>query len=212
MKAPVIAIDGASCTGKGTIANKLAEMIGFHRLDCGKVYRAFAHSLINYGYRGDRYRPGDPQYIADAAKSWAFGMEGVIGEEYFKCRPVFPSEEELRSDEVLKVAYDVSPMDEARNGLLEYFRKHVREPGLVADGREVGAFQFPDADMKFFLTASEEVKNERARGRNECGKVMSNETHLTKCEDAVEIDTSRRTPDETAALMKSMCLGHAWLV
>jgi cytidylate kinase len=138
---PVIAIDGPSASGKGTIASRAAEILGFHYLESGALYRLVALS------------PGDP---AVAAKTLAASFRG--GRVYLKEQDVT---EDLRSEAVGVRASEIAPNPAVRAALLERQRAFRQAPGLVADGRDMGTVVFPDAVLKVFLTASTATRAQR---------------------------------------------------
>lgn len=141
VNAPVIAIDGPSASGKGTIAEKVAQALGFHYLESGALYRLVALS------------PGDP---AAAALSLAAAFRG--GRIYLKEQDVT---DDLRSEAVGVRASEIAPLPAVRAALLERQRAFRQPPGLVADGRDMGTVVFPDAALKVFLTASVAVRAQR---------------------------------------------------
>ena len=148
-KAPVIAIDGPSASGKGTIASRVAQILEFHYLESGALYRLVALVALREGLKG-------PEAIAAAAEAMdvAFG-----GEE------IFLEDEEVslqvRHEEVGNRASEVARMPAVRDALLKRQRAFRRPPGLVADGRDMATVVFPEAELKVFLTARPEVRAER---------------------------------------------------
>ena len=149
---PVIAIDGPSASGKGTVAQAVAGALGFHYLNSGALYRAVAYAGMRSG--ADLEDELGLAYIALNLKA-NFSGESVEleGEDVT---------EEIRAEEVSAVASRVAALPRVRRALLERQRGFRRAPGLVADGRDMGSVVFPDAVLKIFLTASPE---ERARRR-----------------------------------------------
>jgi CMP/dCMP kinase len=149
MSAPVIAVDGPSASGKGTIAKRVAASLGFHYLESGALYRLVALLALRQGLK-------DEPSVASAAA----GMD-----VYFQGDEIFLEDEEvslhIRHEEVGNRASDVARMATVRGALLERQRAFRREPGLVADGRDMGTVVFPDARLKIFLTASAEVRAQR---------------------------------------------------
>jgi len=149
MSAPVIAIDGPSASGKGTIAKRVAAALGFHYLESGALYRLVALLALRQGLT-------DEIMIAHAAT----GMD-----VYFQGDEIFLEDQEVslhvRHEEVGKRASEIARMGEVRKALLERQRAFRRPPGLVADGRDMGTVVFPDAALKIFLTASPEVRAQR---------------------------------------------------
>ena len=155
---PVIAIDGPSGSGKGTIARQVADRLGFHLLDSGALYRlvALAAERAGHGHDGDAEIARlaatlDVRFGADASGTEQIWLDG---EEVSAA---------LRTEECGKGASRVAAIPAVREALLE-LQKGVRKgPGLVADGRDMGTQVFPDAVLKIFLTAS---AAERARRRH----------------------------------------------
>jgi cytidylate kinase len=149
MSAPVIAIDGPSASGKGTIAKRVAAALGFHYLESGALYRLVALIALRHGLN-------DEAAIAAAAA----GMD-----VYFQGEEIFLEDQDvnlhIRHEEVGKRASDIAPMPAVRRALLERQRAFRQPPGLVADGRDMGTVVFPDAALKIFLTASPEVRAQR---------------------------------------------------
>jgi CMP/dCMP kinase len=146
---PVIAIDGPSASGKGTIAKRVAAALGFHYLESGALYRLVALIALRQGLK-------DEALIAQAA----IGMD-----VYFQGDEIFLEDQEvslhIRHEEVGKRASEVARMPAVRNALLERQRAFRQAPGLVADGRDMATVVFPDAELKIFLTARPEVRAER---------------------------------------------------
>jgi CMP/dCMP kinase len=146
---PVIAIDGPSASGKGTIANLVARRLGFHSLESGALYRVLA--LLSL--REDTL---DERRLADfAARMDVLFQDGeVLLEEE-------DVSDKIRSETCGVRASEVARIAAVRQALLRRQRAFRRPPGLVADGRDMGTVVFPDAALKIFLTASPEVRAER---------------------------------------------------
>jgi len=146
---PVIAIDGPSASGKGTIAKRVAGELLFHYLESGALYRLIA--LVSL-----RDRLTDADALAEVAGQMAVDW---VGDK------ILLSDQDVtfdvRSEEVSKRASEVAKIPEVRKRLLKRQRAFRRPPGLVADGRDMGTVVFPDATLKVFLTASPEVRAER---------------------------------------------------
>jgi cytidylate kinase len=152
MSVPVITVDGPAASGKGTIAAGVAKALGFHLLDSGSLYRLVALKAIESGIA-----PDDGAALASAAEdldvAFAKGRIRLDGRDVT---------ERIRGEDVSAAASQVAVHRELRAALLERQRAFRRQPGLVADGRDMGTVVFPDARLKVFLTASPE---ERARRR-----------------------------------------------
>jgi 3-phosphoshikimate 1-carboxyvinyltransferase len=148
----VIAIDGPSASGKGTVARALAQGLGFHYLDSGALYRLVALAAMKRGIGWD-----EPERLTRLAA----GLNCRFDEEQ-----VLLDEDDvtlaIRAEEVSAGASRVAVIGPVREALLARQRAFREPPGLVADGRDMGSVVFPDAALKVFLTASAE---ERARRR-----------------------------------------------
>ncbi len=148
---PVIAIDGPSASGKGTVAQRVAQVLGFHFLDSGAIYRLLGLAAGRHGVALD-----DEAVLASLAARLDIRFEGAdIWLDGAKVGG------ELRSEEAGAVASKVAALPLVRAALLERQRAFRRAPGLVADGRDMGSVVFPDAALKIFLTASAEARAER---------------------------------------------------
>lgn len=148
---PVIAIDGPSASGKGTVAQRVAERLGYHYLDSGALYRIVAlaasrqgidwrdeHALAEMAVRLDiRF---------DAGRIW-LGNEDIS--------------EAVRTEEMSRGASEVAVHPALRAALLDLQHSFRKAPGLVADGRDMATVVFPDAGTKIFLTATAEVRADR---------------------------------------------------
>jgi cytidylate kinase len=146
---PVIAIDGPSASGKGTIAKRVAAALGFNYLESGALYRLVGLIALRQGLR-------DETAIAEVAR----GMDVV-----FQADEILLEDEDvslhIRHEEVGKRASDVARMPAVRRALMQRQRAFRQAPGLVADGRDMATVVFPDAALKIFLTASPEVRAQR---------------------------------------------------
>jgi len=145
----VITIDGPSASGKGTIASRVAQALGFHYLESGALYRLVA--LISL-----REEMSDESRLAErAAQMQVDFREGKV---FLENQDV---NQGLRTEDCGNRASEVARMPLVRSTLLQRQRSFRRPPGLVADGRDMGTVVFPDAALKIFLTATPEVRAER---------------------------------------------------
>jgi cytidylate kinase len=154
--APVVAIDGPSGSGKGTIAHRLASLLGFHVLDSGSLYRLLALAAQHHGMSLDN----------EAALQVLAGHLDVQFQQGQGGGPVIILEgedvtTEIRSEEMGKAASLVAALPAVRTALLQRQHAFRESPGLVADGRDMGTVVFPDASLKIFLTATAEARAER---------------------------------------------------
>jgi cytidylate kinase len=147
--APVIAIDGPSASGKGTIASRVARELGFHYLESGALYRLLA--LLSL-------REGTLEAARLAHLAAHMDVEFAGGEVLLEDEDV---SDKIRSEPCGVRASEVAKLPAVRAALLERQRAFRRPPGLVADGRDMGTVVFPDAQLKIFLTASPDVRAER---------------------------------------------------
>ena len=155
--APVVAIDGPSGSGKGTIARRVATALGWHLLDSGALYRLAA--LAASSREGSVDLPAERLAAIAGALDVRFDA-GPDGEEriWLDGRDVTV---EVRSEDCGRLASRVAAVPAVRAALLALQRSFRRPPGLVADGRDMGTAVFPDAVLKVFLTASPERRAER---------------------------------------------------
>jgi cytidylate kinase len=151
MTVPVIAIDGPSASGKGTVAQIVAGALGYHYLDSGALYRLAALAATSRGVDlGD-----EPALTALAG---ALNVRFDAGEVWLDGRRVT---EEIRTEACSVASSRVAAIPGVRAALLDRQRAFRQPPGLVADGRDMGSVLFPDARLKVFLTATLEARAER---------------------------------------------------
>ena len=202
---PVITIDGPTASGKGTVAARVAERLGYHLLDSGALYRLTALSAMRAGIALD-----DEQAVAQRAQDLP---------ARFANGDIFLGEEEvgaaIRAEEVGNNASKIAAFPRVRQALYDLQLGFRKAPGLVADGRDMGTVIFPHARLKVFLTASVEARAER-RYKQLIGKGISanmddlladlqardeRDTHrtvapLVPAEGAYILDTSDMSVDE----------------
>ena len=155
---PVIAIDGPSGSGKGTIARRVARALGWHLLDSGALYRLVGLAAARKGQRG-----ASEEALAAIASDLEVRFDADdAGEERVWLGDSDVSDE-LRTEECGRLASHVAVLPKVRNALMGLQRSFRTAPGLVADGRDMGTTVFPDAMLKVFLTAS---AGERAKRRH----------------------------------------------
>lgn len=151
MTNPIITIDGPTASGKGTIAQLVAQALQFHYLDSGALYRLTALDALRKQLPLDDEAP-----IAQIARHLPCHFEGnqiwLGGEEVSSV---------IRAEEIGNAASKIAVLPEVRNALFLLQRNFSKAPGLVADGRDMGTVIFPEADLKIYLTASVEARAER---------------------------------------------------
>jgi cytidylate kinase len=142
---PVIAIDGPAASGKGTLARRIAQELGFAHLDTGRLYRAVGLSVLK---RGED--PADPAAAQRAVEALDLSLL---------------EDPELRTDRTGGAASKVAAIQTVRDALLDFQRNFAAHPpggkGAVLDGRDIGTVICPDASVKLFVTASPEIRAKR---------------------------------------------------
>ncbi|CAM4145308.1 (d)CMP kinase [Bordetella tumbae] len=150
-QAPVIAIDGPTASGKGTIAHRVARALGWAILDSGALYRLTALAALNRGLPAE-----DEAGVAEVARGLDVCFEGdrilLEGSDV---------SEAIRQEQVGNFASRIAAYPAVRQALLERQRAFRVAPGLVADGRDMGTVVFPDAALKVFLVADVEARAQR---------------------------------------------------
>ena len=201
MSVPVIAIDGPSASGKGTVASRVAGSLGFHYLESGALYRLVA--LAGGGSPGETAR--------DLAVEFKGDRIILSGQDVT---------EQIREEAIGLKASDIARIPAVREALLERQRRFRQPPGLVADGRDMGTVVFPDAVLKVFLTASVAVRAERRhkqlidKGNHANLAALSRDLEerderdakrsvapLAPAADAMLLDSSGRSIDEVVQLV-----------
>lgn len=205
---PVIAIDGPSASGKGTVAARVAQALGFHHLDSGSLYRIVALAGLRNGVDlGDEARLA--AIAATLPASFEDGKVLLAGDDVTDA---------IRSEECSIGASRVAVLPTVRAALLDRQRAYRQAPGLVAEGRDMGSVVFPDAELKVFLTATAEARAERRykqliekgmpanlrgllqdlRDRDARDSARS-VAPLQKCVDAELLDTTHLTVDQAVS-------------
>jgi cytidylate kinase len=192
-QAPIVAIDGPSGSGKGTIAGLLAQKLGWNLLDSGALYRLLAFAARNHGVDLTNEEAMkvlaahlDVQFLASAQGQ---GQRIILeGEEVTDA---------IRNEVIGAGASQVASLPAVREALLQRQRAFQEMPGLVADGRDMGTVVFPDAPLKIFLTASAE---ERARRRYLQLKAKGDDVNLASLLDEIRARDERDTLRAVAPL------------
>ena len=151
MIAPVIAIDGPSASGKGTVAQLVAEKLGFHYLDSGALYRIVAYAALQQDIAWD-----DADALGKMAKK--LQIQFIEDEIFLGKKPIAAL---VRSQEISRGASEVAIHTQVRSALFDLQQSFRKRPGLVADGRDMGSVVFIDATLKIFLTATVEIRADR---------------------------------------------------
>ncbi|MBP3221696.1 MAG: (d)CMP kinase [Neisseriaceae bacterium] len=205
---PVIAIDGPSASGKGTVAARVAETLGWAYLDSGALYRLTALYMTQQGVS-----PEKEDAVADLATHLPVMFHH--GDIFLNGNNVAGK---IRSEEISLLASQIAALPKVRAALLQRQRDFAKSQGLVADGRDMATVVFPNAVLKIFLTATAQIRAERrakqlgvALDTSEFQQILSDIEQrdekdknraiapLKQAEDAYLIDSSHLTIDETVA-------------
>lgn len=218
---PIVAIDGPAAAGKSTVGRKVAAALGYTYIDTGALYRAVAWIAARHDIT--------PEHPA--------GLVAIIGKKSIRlgrgeeARQVFVDGRdisgEIRSEEVGRLASSLSALPEVREELLHLQRQLGRAGGVVMDGRDIGTVIFPDAEVKVFLSASEEERSRRRwlemgeQGihgsleevrqdltRRDDQDRRREHAPLRQAADAVPVDTTDLAPEEVAE--KILALVGTW--
>ncbi|MSQ80538.1 MAG: (d)CMP kinase [Candidatus Methylopumilus sp.] len=195
---PVIAIDGPSASGKGTVAKLVAQKLGFHYLDSGSIYRTIAYTSHqqNISWNNEIMLI---KILEKAVLSFKNDQILLNGKDV---------SEAIRTEEAGRGASEVAVHKKLRAAILGFQRDFEKSPGLVSEGRDMASVVFPHACMKIFLTASTQIRAERrykqliSKGNSVNMDSVLDEiilrderdlkreiSPLLKTEDAIEIDT-----------------------
>lgn len=203
---PVLTIDGPSGSGKGTLAQQMAEKLGWHYLDSGAIYRVLAQA-------GLKHQIDLTDETALASIAGQLDVQFVLKDGLLQV--VLEGEDVsllIRSEQAGNAASKVAAFPAVRSALLQRQRDFCQPPGLVTDGRDMGTVVFPDAPYKVFLTASAEVRAERRYKQLKEKGIDSNLSDLVaEISERDERDTQREVaplrPADDAVILDSTQLG-----
>lgn len=226
MKKIIIAIDGYSSTGKSTIAKRVANTLQYVYIDTGAMYRAVTFLALKRGFISEGKQTltidKDSLLIALNQSTIRFEHNPELGvsEIYLNGQNI---EKEIRGLSVANYVSEVAKIPEVRAYLVALQREMGREKGVVMDGRDIGTVVFPEAELKIFMTASEEIRAQRRfLELQQKGEVTTYEevlqniqkrdyedTHrkespLQKALEAIEIDNSSTTIEEVVQNIVSL--------
>jgi cytidylate kinase len=203
---PVLTIDGPSGSGKGTLAQRMAQSLGWHYLDSGAIYRVLAQAAIKH-----KTDLADEAALAKMAQT----LDVVFELQADSLVVVLEGEDVstlIRSEQAGNAASKVASLPAVRAALLQRQRDFCQSPGLVTDGRDMGTVVFPKAEYKVFLTASAEIRAERRLKQLKEKGIESNLSDLiSEISERDERDSNRTVaplkPAEDAILLDSTALG-----
>ncbi len=217
----IIAIDGPAASGKSTTARRLARRLGYVYLDTGAMYRACALQAKLSGVS-----LGDEKAIAAMLRDMDIRVE-TAGEENLILLAGKDVSEDIRANDISKLSSDISALPAVRYRMVELQRKMGAEGGVILDGRDIGTFVFPDADLKFFLTAAPEIRARRRwlelqnqgidkdfievlqeleeRDRNDAGRSLA---PLAIADDATVVDTGEMSVEEQVETLHGLVLAR----
>lgn len=215
---PVVAIDGPAGAGKSTVAQRLADRLGYVRVDTGALYRSVAWQVLEL-----RIDPSDSSAVTQVAEELAEPGALAFVPGPSECDVVLFGQSigaAIRNQDVGVAASVVSQIPGVRDALFEMQRSLGAEGGVVLEGRDIGTVVFPDAEVKFFLTASVRVRATRRQrellGRGSEVPLAEVESEvserdrrdstralapLRKADDAIVVDSSELTIDEVIEQM-----------
>ncbi|WP_288896641.1 (d)CMP kinase [uncultured Capnocytophaga sp.] len=214
MKKIIIAVDGYSSTGKSTTAKAVAKALGYVYIDTGAMYRGVTYLALEKGLVSTQGVEIKPLMKALRHSKFNFVYNPTLGfsELYLDGKNI---EDNIRSIDVANWVSEIAKQPEVRTFLVNLQRKMGEEKGVVMDGRDIGTVVFPEAELKIFMTASEEVRAQRrfkelqAKGEKvSFEEVLANIKHrdhvdttrkespLRKADDAITIDNTHLTIEE----------------
>lgn len=218
----IIAIDGYSSTGKSTTAKAVAKALGYVYIDTGAMYRAVTYLALEKGYASTSGIEVKSlmKVLRKSEIKFVYNPELGFSEIYLDGKNI---ENEIRGIEIANWVSEVAKQSEVRTYLVDLQRKMGKDKGIVMDGRDIGTTVFPEAELKIFMTASEQVRAQRrhkelqAKGDNTSfDEVLANIQHrdhidttrkespLKKADDAIVIDNTNLTIEEQVEKILAM--------
>ena len=215
---PVLAIDGPSGSGKGTLAAWMATELGWHLLDSGALYRIVAAMAVRQGLDVD----AEPTMQALAESLDIAFPDGKVLVDGLDLT------DEIRTEDIGVMASRVAALPAVRGAILQLQRNFAKAPGLVADGRDMGTVVFPHAGLKIFLDASAQARAERRYNqlknkglgvslRDLLEQIQERDARdreravapLRPAEDALIVDSTQMTIDEVVATVMAQLASKA---
>lgn len=207
----MIAIDGPSASGKGTLSRRLAAEFGCVYVDTGAMFRTLAWWALQSGLRCQKpMSDADDLAIVRLMRRWNAEMRVIDGQAWLHVNGYFPATE-IRSDKVEKAVPFVAQIPKVRDWMVDRQRDCSRLGPLVMEGRDIGTEVFPLAPVKIFLEADEKVRQTRLaeRGNNDSVGATRDAMDANRRKgalypalDALRVDNTCQTPDETYAILR----------
>lgn len=213
----IVAVDGPAGSGKGTVTKRISEELGFLNLDTGATYRCLALETLRRGVNIE-----EEERIIEIANNISIKINKVGNEDVVLLNNEDVSKE-IRTKEVTSIVSQVSSIILVRERMVEVQRQLAKGKDVIVEGRDIGTVVFPNADIKVYLDASEEIRAERRYKENQekgiattYEKVLENvkmrdynDMHkkvgaLKKAEDAIVIDSTNLTIEEVVERIKNM--------
>jgi cytidylate kinase len=192
MKKIIIAVDGYSSTGKSTTAKAVAKALGYVYIDTGAMYRGVTYLALEKGLVSTQGVEIKPLMKALRHSKFNFVYNPALGfsELYLDGKNI---EDNIRSIDVANWVSEIAKQPEVRTFLVNLQRKMGEEKGVVMDGRDIGTVVFPEAELKIFMTASEEVRAQRRfKELQTKGEKVSFEEVLANIQHRDHVDTTRK--------------------
>lgn len=205
-----IAIDGAAATGKSTLAKRLAKELNYKYIDSGAMYRALTYVALQQ----NKKKPFDSKKLIASLSNIRLKFENFEGEQHILLNDIDITKA-IRDPQINALVSRVAAIKEVRQFLVNLQQQLGKDKGVVMDGRDIGTVVFPDAECKFYLSATPEIRAQRRFDEQQktgikstFEKVLENvimrdhldasraHSPLTKASDALEIDVSHKTIDE----------------
>lgn len=205
----IVAVDGPAGSGKGTVTKKIEEKLGFLNLDTGATYRCVALQVLR-----ENVSLADEEKIVKIANDIDIKIDNTGDKDIILLNGEDVSKE-IRTKEVTSIVSQVSSIIPVREKMVEVQRKLAHGKNVIVEGRDIGTVVFPNADIKIYLDASEEIRAKRRYEENKQNGIDTtyeevlenvkmrdyNDMHkkvgaLKKADDAIVIDSSNLTIDE----------------
>ncbi len=196
----IITIDGPSGTGKSTVARLLAQKLGFSFFDTGAMYRA-----LSWWIQKEKIDIQDLGQLTSRLKDFEFSIQEHQHEKRYFVHSTDVTEE-IRKKEINEAVSKIAAVKEIRQLLLPIQRAYARTHDSVFEGRDLGTVVFPEADVKFFLSASPEVRGQRRY----LELVSKNPTASCSLEEVIESLKKRDEQDSSREVAPLKCPTDAW--